>query len=205
MNGLLRPSRGGRLLLRAGLGFLFVLSLAACAGPGGRLLRAGDAVQVFDLQLDTTLDWSRLHSPRAEIWTIDGQALNQFVVVEGVKPGEHVLLSTRERAGHPDGPWYRPGMRPDELRDVILDALRQDGWTQVSASNLRPARFGTVDGLRFEAQLTHSGGLRYQGMFGAAEHDGRLTHFFWIAPSEYYYGRDAAAVERMIDSIRFTD
>ena len=196
---------GRRLDIRAAAAMILLLAVTACAGPGGRLLRAGDAVQVFDLQLDTPLDWARLQSPRAEIWTIDGQALNQFVVVAGVKPGEHVLLSSRERAGHPDGPWYRPGMRADELRDVILDALRQDGWTQVSASNLRPARFGNASGLRFEAQLTHAGGLRYRGIFGAAEHAGRLTHFFWIAPSEYYYGRDATAVEHMFNSIRFVD
>lgn len=193
-----------RFLLRATLLAAMIL-LASCASQGGRLITAGSGVRVFDMQVDTSLDWARMKLPRTELWTIDGLPLNEFVVVSRVKPNEHVFLAARERKRRPDGPWYRPGMRPDEIRDVILDALRQEGWTNVSARNLRPARFGSVAGLRFDAQLTHQNGLRYQGTFGAAEHNGRLTHFFWAAPTEYYYDRDIAAVTRMFDSARFID
>lgn len=195
------PLRAGAFLL------LFAAALlgAGCAGYGGRLVSAGPDVRVFDLQVDTALDWSKRRVDRAELWTIDGMPLNQFVVVSRVKPGEHVLLASRERKSRPDGPWYRPGMRPDEIRDVILDALRQGGWTDVEALNLRPADFGSVAGLRFEAALTQESGLHYRAMFGAAEHDGRLTHFFWMAPVEYYYGRDEAAVSQMFETIRFVD
>jgi hypothetical protein len=192
-----------RAIRYALLAAMFVL-VAACAG-GGRLVKAGAGVRVFDLAFDTDLDWARNRWSRFEFWTIDGQPLNEFVVVSKVRPNEHVFLEARERKRRPDGPWYRPGMRPDELRDVLLDAMRQDGWTQVSASHLRPARFGNVDGLRFEIELTHVNGLRYRGMVAAAEHDGKLTHWFWIAPVEYYYGRDAAAVEKMFASARFVD
>lgn len=179
--------------------------LASCASPGGRLVGAGSRVTVFDLQVDTSLDWARIRRSRIELWTIDGLPLNEFVVVSRVRPGEHVFLAARERKRRPDGPWYRQGMRPDEIRDVILDGLRQQGWTNVSATNLRPARFGSVTGLRFDARLTHQNGLLYQATFGAAEHGGRLTHFFWTAPSEYYYGRDIAAVNHMLDTARFVD
>ena len=97
--------------------------------------------------------------------------LNEFVVISKVRPNEHVFLARARAQEPPDGPWYRAGMRPDEIRDVLLDALREDGWTHVSASNLRPARFGTVDGLRFDVELTHSNGLRYRGTFAAAERE----------------------------------
>lgn len=180
-----------------------LLVLAACSGTGTRLVPAGDGVRVFDLQMDTSLDWARARAPREELWTIDGVPLNQFVVISKVKPKEHVLLLARERKSRPDGPWYREGMRPDEIRDVLLDALRGNGWSNVQASNLRPARFGDADGLRFEATMTSGNGLVYQAMFGAIERDGKLTHFFWAAPREHYYGRDVAAVERMFSSIRF--
>lgn len=179
--------------------------LSACASGGGRLVAAAQGVRVFDLQFDTSMDWARTRIPRIELWTIDGLPLNEFVVVSKVRPNEHVFLEARERRRRPDGPWYRPGMRPDELRDVILDGLRQDGWTRVSASNLRPTRFGAVAGLRFDAQLTHQNGLLYRGTFAAAEHEGKLTHFFWIAPAEHYYSRDVAAVNRMFDSARFVE
>ncbi|MFA6985509.1 MAG: hypothetical protein WC213_04840 [Arenimonas sp.] len=193
-----------RFLARALL-LAATIALASCASPGGRLVSAGSGVAVFELQLDTSLDWARIKRARIELWTIDGLPLNEFVVVSRVRPGEHVFLAARERQRRPDGPWYRQGMRPDEIRDVILDGLRQQGWANVSASNLRPARFGSVTGLRFDARLTHRNGLLYQATFAAAEHGGRLTHFFWIAPSEYYYGRDIAAVDRMLDSARFVD
>lgn len=191
-----------RALLRLP-GFLLALALAACTGAGGRLLKADSSIEVCDIQLDTSLDWARVKRPRQELWTIDGLALNRFVVICGIKPNEHVFLLTRERKRRPDGPWYRPGMRPDEVRDVLLDALREGGWSNVESSNLRPANFGGVDGLRFDVVLTERNGLIYKGSFGAAEHKGRLTQFFWMAPAEYYYDRDVVAVNRMIDSIRF--
>ena len=188
---------------RAILFAMCIALLAACASGGGRLVKAQEGVRVFDLQFDTSMDWARTHLSRVELWTIDGLPLNEFVVISKVRPNEHVFLEARERRRRPDGPGYRPGMRPDEVRDVLLDAMRQDGWTQVAASNLRPARFGDVDGLRFEVQLTHVNGLKYRGTFAAAEHGGKLTHWFWIAPAEHYYGRDAAAVEKMFASARF--
>jgi hypothetical protein len=189
-----------RILLRT-FGLLLLLVLAGCAS--NRLVKANAGIEVFDMQLDTSLDWARIKRPRQELWTIDGMPLNRFVVISGIKPDEHVFLLTREKKRRPDGPWYRPGMRPDEIRDVILDALREGGWSNVQSSNLRPANFGGVAGLRFDATMTERNGLVYKGSFGAAEHGGRLTQFFWMAPGEYYYERDAAAVNRMIDSIRF--
>jgi hypothetical protein len=180
---------------------LLAVLLAGCGGQ--QLVRAAQGVHVYDVALDTNLDWSRERYSRMEVWTIDGMPLNEFVLVSKVKPDEHVFLGSHERRRRPDGPWFRAGMRPDEIRDVLLDGLRQDGWQNVTASNLRPARFGNVDGLRFDIQVTHGNGLVYRGMYAAAVHEGRLTHWFWLAPAEYYYGRDVAAVGAMFDSARF--
>jgi hypothetical protein len=192
--------RMSRICLRA-LGVLLVIALAACSS--NRLIKANTGIEVLNLQLDTSLDWARVTRPRQQLWTIDGMPLNRFVVMADIKPNEHVFLSSRERRRRPDGPWYRPGMRPDEIRDVLLDAMRELGWSNVQSSNLRPANFGGVAGLRFDAVMTESNGLIYKGTFGAAEHNGKLTQFFWMAPAEHYYDRDVAAVNTMFDSIRF--
>ncbi|KFN44301.1 hypothetical protein [Arenimonas oryziterrae] len=190
-------------LFRCAALLVFIALLASCASPGRKLVAANSGITVLDLQLDTSLDWSRTKITRAEVWTIDGIPLNRFLVIANIRPNEHVFLAARERKGRPDGPWYRPGMRADEIRDVLLDAMREDGFNNISSSNLRPAKFGTVDGLRFDAVMTSSNGLIYKATFGAAEYKGKLTHFSWIAPSEHYYERDVAAVNRMFDSIRF--
>ena len=37
----------------------------------------------------------------------------------------------------------------------------------------------------------------------AAERNDRMTLLVWVAPKEYYHGRDAAAVDAMLDGMRF--
>lgn len=181
---------------------LAVLLLASCSSSGGRLQEAGDA-EVLNVELDTSLDWARQRSTRIETWTIDGAPLNQLIIISRVKPGEHVFLKARERKSRPDGPWFRSGMRPDEIRDLILDGLSGGGWANVRASELRPAKFGAVPALRFDLDLDNPSGLVYRGLATAAEKDGRLTLLVWIAPAEHYYGRDIQAVSAMFDSLRF--
>lgn len=188
--------------LRILLAALLIALLTACVSAGGRLQTAGTA-SVFDLQLDSELDWSRIKLPRQETWTIDGPMLNAMTIFSGIKPNEHVFQMAKERKNRPDGPWFRVGMRPDELETVILDALRDQGWTNVTGENLRPAKFGDVDGIRFDISLTHPSGLIYHGTAAAAERNNKLTVIFWRAPVEYYHGRDAAAVTKMLDGMRF--
>ena len=93
------------------------LALTSCAT--NTLQRAG-ASTVFDMQLDSQLDWARIKGSRNEAWTIDGTNLNLLRIYSQVKPNEHVFMARKEKASKPDGPWFRPGMRPDELRDLIL-------------------------------------------------------------------------------------
>lgn len=190
-----------RNALRASTTAILLLLLAACASHGGRLQHAGE-VQVFDLAISTDLDWARYRGPRQELWTIDGPLLNQLRIVGAVKPGEHVFLRGKQRRSQPDGPWFRSGMRPDEIRDLVLDALRLEGWTQVSSRALRPAPLGDHAGLRFELDLTSGNGLIYRGQAAAIERDGKLTLLLWLAPAEHYYQRDVETIQRLYDTLR---
>lgn len=186
-------------------GALLALALLLVAGCGGNRLQKAGGAAVFDLQLETQLDWARIRAPRQEQWTIDGAPLNQLMILSRIKPREHVFLRAKERSWRPDGPWFRAGMRPDEVRDIVLDGLRGAGWANVEGRDLRPVRWGATPGLRFELALDNPNGLVYRGLVTAAERDGRLTLLVWIAPAEHYYGRDAEAVGRMFDSLRFVD
>lgn len=173
--------------------------LTACA-TGGRLQSAG-RTEVAGLAFDTSLDWARYSGSRQETWTIDGTALNQLRLITGTKPREHVFHRGRQRRNAPQGPWYTPGLRPDELHELLLAALREEGWAEVASRDLRPARFGTVDGLRFEFTMASQRGLRYGGTAAMFERDGTLTTIYWQAPLEHYHPRDAAAVAALIDSV----
>lgn len=177
--------------------------LASCAtGPGGKLQAKGTST-VFDMTLDSSLDWARIKSRRQEVWTIDGLQLNRLIIFSKTKPNEHVFQMLRERKSRPDGPWYRPGMRLDELEKLVTDGLADQQWVGVNTTNLRPHAFGAVEGLRFDLQMTNPNGLIYRGTAAVAERNNLLTVLVWMAPKEHYYGRDMAAVNSMLDGMRF--
>ncbi|MBS0458186.1 MAG: hypothetical protein JSS44_12760 [Proteobacteria bacterium] len=195
--------------IRTTLLSLALLLLVACASQGGVLQRAG-TVDVYDMQLQTDLAWSRIKDPlqHEEIWTIDGTALNSLSIFSGIANGQHVFMLGRERSSRPDGPWFRSGMRADEIRDIVVAAMVRQGMISVRAIDLRPQRFaggtaGGVDGLRFEFTATSDAGLIYKGSVAAAQRDGKLDLLLWKAPAEYYYDRDVPAVMKMLDSVRF--
>jgi hypothetical protein len=181
---------------------LILILLGACASPGGKLQQAGSTATVFDMQVTSNLNWSRIKASRFELWTIDGTALNSLTIYSGIKPNEHVFLLGREKKSNPNGPWYRTGLRADELRDVIIDGLKGQGWVNVVASNFRPHDFAGKPGIRFDLSLTNPDGLIYRGSVAAIENGGKLNMLFWKAPAEYYAPRDVSAVSSMLDGVR---
>ena len=178
-----------------------LLSMFAACG-GGRLVQPG-TVEAGDIVVDTPLAWSRFTFSRYQVWTIDGIPLNRLYFIPAVRNGEHVFLERRATKRRPDGPVYRTGMRPDEIRDLLLDAFSEGGAIGVASGELRPARFGDHDGLRFEFQASTDTGLLYRGQALAAERGDTLAIVVWMAPAEFYYGRDIAGVTRLLDSARF--
>ena len=186
-------------------GWLVLLAMTALlAGCGtGRLVEPGVASAQGGILVETPIAWSRFEFPRYEIWTIDGIPLNRLYIVPSVKSGEHVFLEHRVSKNRPDAPAFRTGMRAEDIRDILLDALTETGAVDIRSEGLRPARFGSIDGLRFEFQASTAQGLQYRGMVLAAAHGDQLTLVLWMAPAEYYYDRDVAAVDKMLDNIRF--
>ncbi len=179
-----------------------ILSLTACVSVGGKLQTKGEAI-AFDMRLDSSLDWARIKSRRSELWTIDGVGLNRLLIFSKVKPGEHVFQVVRERKSRPDGPWYRAGMRLDELQKLVADGFIDQQWVGIETTNLRPHNFGTVEGIRFDVEMTNPDGLIYKGTAAVVERNSFLNVLVWIAPKEYYHGRDVAAVDTMLDGMRF--
>ncbi|HTD28808.1 MAG TPA: hypothetical protein VK660_05415 [Xanthomonadaceae bacterium] len=183
--------------------FTATVMLAGCGVS--RLVEPGVTSANGGIVIDTPIAWSRFVFPRYEIWTIDGIPLNKLYIVPSVKSGEHVLLERRVSANQPDAPAFRAGMRAEEIRDIVLDALTESGAVNIQSAGLRPARFGAADGLRFEFQASTAAGLQYRGMVLAAARGDQLTFLLWMAPAEYYYDRDRTAVDSMLDHASFTN
>ena len=155
------------------------------------------------LSMDSELDWTRFSGPRYQLWTIDGELLNRLYLIPGVREREYIFLGGRQTRRRPDGAFYHPGARPDEIRDLIVDGLAAAGAVNIRTENLRPATFGAHEGVRFEMRLANEQGLEYQAMAAAFEHDWQLALAIFMAPSEYYYPRDAAKVDRMLSTLRW--
>lgn len=189
-------------LLAAFFAATFAVSLAGCAGRGGPLVSPGPNPAGGKLMIDSPMEWTRMSTSRFQLWTIDGELLNRLYLIHGVREREYIFLGSRQSTRRPDGAFFQPGMRADELRDLILDGLRAAGGANIVASNLRPVDFGGREGLRFEFAMDNDSGLRYQGMAAAFEHDRQLALALFLAPSEYYYPRDAEKVDRMLATLR---
>lgn len=176
-------------------------TLAACAS-GGRLVKPGPNAAGGKLMIDSEMEWTRMSASRYQLWTMDGELLNRLYLVPRVREREFIFLGQRQTKRRPDGAFYHRGLRADELRDLILDGLRASGTTNVQATDLRPARFGNRDGLRFEFSLANPEGLRYRGMAAAFEHEKGLALAIFLAPGEHYYPRDAEKVSKMLETLR---
>ena len=187
-----------RLLLLS----VLIALLGACAS-GGPLVTPGRTTAGGGLSIDAGMEWTRMGGTREQLWTIDGPTLNSLHLIARVREREFIFLGERQTRRRPDGAFYHRGMRPDELRDLIVDGMRAAGAVNVEASNLRPVDFGGREGLRFEMAMDNESGLKYRAMAAAFEHEKGLALALFYAPAEYYYPRDEAKVSAMLDSLRW--
>ncbi len=181
---------------------LVVCLLGACAS-GGPLVTPGRATAGGDLTIEAGMEWARMGGIREQLWTLDGPQLNSLHLIASVREREFIFLGDRQTKRRPDGAFYHRGMRPDEVRDLIVDGMRASGAVNVVTTNLRPATFGGREGLRFEIAMDNAAGLKYRAMAAAFEHDKGLALALFYAPAEYYYPRDEAKVSAMLDTLRW--
>lgn len=187
---------------RIAIAIALLALLAACSG-GGPLVKPGPNQAGSNLTIDSPIEWTRFSAMRQQLWTIDGPLLNSLHLIPQVRPNEFIFLGRRQTTYRPDGAFYKPGMRPDEIGELIADGMRAAGAVNVQVRNLRPASFGGREGIRFEMSLANEEGLKYEAQAAAFEHERGLALALFYAPGEYYYPRDAETVSRMLDTLRW--
>lgn len=178
--------------------------IASTVGPGA-------PVKVKNMTLSTPITWNQFGASRMRIWTVDGFSLNALRVLSDIKPGETLFLEPRgrlERRG--EGLLFRAGMSELEVQELFVDALKSADAVDVKASQLRPSSFGARPGFRFELRYTNGaglamgtrGGLKMRGMVLAETQEDTLSFLMFLAPEEFYFGRDQAAVEQIFSRLQ---
>ncbi|MBI2080419.1 MAG: hypothetical protein HYT86_01640 [candidate division NC10 bacterium] len=93
-------------------------------------------------------------------------------------------------------------MTPTEIMEFAVDSLAAAGLEKVQASGLRPERFGTAQGFRFEMTYLTRQGLEGQGTVVGAVVNERLHLIIYSGARAHYYPKYRDHVERLIQSIR---
>jgi hypothetical protein len=79
--------------------------LTACGAPPG-IVRPNEPTRVTRIFTATApVEWARYKSYNAELWTIDGTALNRILWLVNIRDKYHVFGSTKATKRRPDGPF----------------------------------------------------------------------------------------------------
>jgi hypothetical protein len=136
---------------------------------------------------------------KVRLLSMDGPLLNRLYVTDGLAPGEFMVKpAAKERPT----PTYRAGMAPTELVEFVTDSVAALDYQRVETDNLRPAKVGSADGLRFDLKAKTKEGLDISGAAQVAEVGGKLYVVLFLAPSEHYYAAELPEVETVLGSVK---
>jgi hypothetical protein len=175
--------------------------LGACAGikgvSPGMSFDAGDGVTV-----QSDVAWANVYGPGISgyLWTIDGFGLNEMRFLTAVAPGKPLMQVAGVKT---DGlGTYSGDMLPNDVMEFVGNNLAKAGNLQLQTTALRPERFGSAMGFRFDLSFVNSDGLQMKGTALFAQRQGKLDLILFLAPAEFYYDHNLPVVERVFGSIR---
>lgn len=191
----MRRMRGAVWLLAA------VLLAPGCATltGSGPLVEPGVRSVGSDYQVEAPIAYSRFHNRmlRAELWTVNGEALDAVYLYHGLRPGDALLP---ERRGI-TLPTLRAGMAAHEVQEFFADTLRRTGAARVETEALVPVTVQGAEGFRFELSFSSKDGLEYQGLVQGILKEDKLFLLYFSAPRLHFYPALAPAAERLFASV----
>lgn len=131
-----------------------------------------------------------------ERWTIDGIGLGDMRFWHDIKDGEPLFKSRVL-----EYPQFESGMRPTEVAELYAGSLAKAGVVDFETQNLRPAKFGNIQGFRFEFTYIVETGLRLRGTALAAIVEEKLQLIVYSAPELHYYDKNLEEAEKVMASV----
>ena len=131
--------------------------------------------------------------------SIDGPLLNRLYLTEGLAPGDFLVKPVAKERPTPT---YRGGMSAHERVEFITDSVAALDYQRVDTTNLRPAIFNGVNGLRFDITAKTKDGLDMDGAAEVVEVAGKLYVMLYLAPHEHFFAATLPEVETVFASAK---
>jgi hypothetical protein len=187
-------------------GLLALLVIAGCASRV--MVEKVGGEQKMGERLSVQIDgpWNRISAPNmgpAQIWTMEGLAVDQLLLYPGLKDGEAIHAVARNSRFKSF--LFRSVMQPDEIVSLFEGMLTRDG-SRFTLVKLEPSNFATGKGFRFEFELVRRvNNLRVSGVGYGAVSKGELFSMLYVAPRMTFYPRHIAQVEKISATARIQE
>ena len=142
--------------------------------------------------------WSRFKQGNVELWTVDGPGLQAVRFFDALDDGDVLFPSSQAEKL----PGYSKAMTATEVEEFVVHSIERAGAGNVETGGLRPWRFGSLEGFRFELSFLDAGGLEMNGMVAGAADGGKLYLILYTGARAHYFPKYQRQVERVLDSIQ---
>ena len=182
------------------LAVIAVLIVSACSQFS--LVDKGKPTTVADTYtVEPQIVWNTMSTNNLTVWTIDGPVLDSLVFFDPVKDDTPLFVKPDKE----NMPVFRSGMTALEIKDLFEASLSRLDTHNVKVTNLRPARFGDLDGFRFDYTSVTKDGLERAGFAVGTVQHGILYMAYYTGAKIYYFEKYKPDAERIIQSIRFNN
>ena len=189
--------------MTARMGFLVLAVLVVNACAPVKLIEPPRATIADGFSVDPQIRWASLPSRSGiDLWTVDGATLEALTFFKGVADGQPLYRGGI--AGGPDEdkrPKFRAAMTPTDIAELFVDSYAMLQAQKIETTGLRPAKFGTADGFRFEMTWVTPAGLEMQNLVAGAVVKSRLYAVAYSGTRVHYFARYRDTVENLLKSV----
>jgi hypothetical protein len=155
--------------------------------------------------------WNRSVQGKIEIWTLDGPSLAAVHFFNGIGDGQNLFPFYGKSTRKAKLPQFNKNMTASEVQEFIVDSMMAPYQrslvgpnmigTGVQTSHLRPFKFGSHPGFRFELSFLSEEGLEYEGFVVGTIKADKLYLICYAGTREFYYPKYQETAEQIIASI----
>lgn len=177
----------------------FLLAVASCTPI--KLVEPTPQAIGQSYRVKPTAAWNGLTSVAAgpivsEQWSKDGWLLNGMNFWHDIEEGSALF-----EVDEVEFPKFKTDMRATEVQEFFVSSKTKRGVEDVEATNLRPAKFGSAEGFRFDFTFLSPEGLKMRGMVLAAMINQKLQLIEYWATDAHYFEQNADEVEKIFETI----